>query len=126
MSLAYTILRENQLVLTKFEGTITKHEVLEHIRRLREDPAFVATFSELADLTNAVEVQLSYNDFQELSHFDPFSQQSKRAFVARTGSQAYGMTRVYEVASGNPNIRIFNTIDEGFHWLQDDSDRAAG
>lgn len=118
MPVQYTIDGRNHLVRTTFNGVVTDCDVFEHASRLRNEPAFEPDFSELADLTGATEVRMSYADFQRLEFADPFSSEAKRAFVVPTGTHIYGLTRMFHGMRGHsPRIQIFASVEDGLAWL---------
>src|ERR1700719_267303 len=61
-------------------------------RRVRSEirtyPSFDPSFSEIADLREAADIDLQADEFLKLAdEVDPFSQEAKRAFVAKTSEQ---------------------------------------
>jgi hypothetical protein len=118
MPASYVIDRKHRIVFTTFSGVLIREEVEEHIKKLRRDPDFDPSFSELIDLTKATKVELRYKDFDALSLVDPFPPQSKRACVVPSQNAVYGSTRMFQtMREGNVNIAIFKTVDEALAWL---------
>jgi len=114
----YLIDPENHVVRTTFSGVVTRRDVADYAARLRDDPAFSPRFFELITFEANPDIQLSYLDWRSLTDRDPFSDGSKRAFVARAGSALYGMIRMFQSARSDPyNIRVFETTDEAILWL---------
>ncbi len=81
MPTRYVIDVAERLVSTTFSGIVSLEAVVQHIALLRGDPKFEAGFSEIVDLSDALDVRLGYEDFKHLAEMDPFSKVSKRAFV---------------------------------------------
>jgi hypothetical protein len=119
MPVRYELDIESKIVRTIFTGIVTENEVAEHAAHLGKDPAFQPGFSELADLSKALEVRLGYPEFQHLEFIDPFSREAKRAFVTTPRSQAYGLTRMFQMMRHSPeNIQIFDTVESALAWLK--------
>lgn len=114
----YVIDLENHIVLTIFRGVLTLTEAAELSARLDADPAFAPDFSELIDFGCVSEVQMGYSEFRSLQAIDPFSTNSKRAFVIGSSSSVYGIARLYQTMRGaNALVEIFKTIEEAMRWL---------
>lgn len=114
----YAIDVEQRLVLTTFTGAVTLDDVMGLIARLRSDSRFEPTFSELVDLSGASAVHLGHAEFQRLGSLDPFSRDSKRAFLVPSQGAVFGVTRMFHILRNeNPSIRIVHTIDEAKEWL---------
>jgi len=118
MPAQYVIDIDNHIVRTTFSGAVTCREVIDHATRLRDDPAFDPQFSELVTLGENPDIQLSYLDWQSVAKRDPFSSNSKRAYVVQSHSVLYGLIRMYQIARNDTvSIRIFETADEALSWL---------
>ena len=124
MPVRYELDVENRIVRTSFTGIVTENEVAEHAAHLGKEPAFQPGFSELADLSKALEVRLGYPEFQHLEFIDPFSREAKRAFVTTPRSQAYGLTRMFQMMRHSPeNIKIFDDVESALAWLKRDGEQ---
>lgn len=117
MAVYYEIDSDNELVRTKFTGLITPWDHTQHTLKLRGDPAFHPSFSELIVFDEQVQIRLSFLDFR--LEGDPFSPSSKRALVASPGRQLIcGIARMFQLAKGEePNVRIFPTETAAEGWL---------
>ena len=119
MALSYTIDKELRLVTTTAWGTLTADQVLEHQRQLQNDPAFDPDFSQLADFTLVVLLQMDAKTVMELSDIVLFSAKSRRAFIADNPFH-YGMARMYAAfhkLSGEDQIAVFTTREGALRWL---------
>jgi hypothetical protein len=119
VALSYTIDKESRLVTTTAWDTLTADQVLEHQRQLQNDPAFDPDFSQLADLTLVVHLQMDARTVMELSDIVLFSAESRRAFIADNPFH-YGMARMFAAfhkLSGEDQIRVFTTRDAALQWL---------
>jgi hypothetical protein len=124
MPVRYELDVENRIVRTSFTGVVTENEAAEHAIHLRAEPAFQPNFSELADLSKAVEVRLGYPEFQHLEFIDPFSREAKRAFVTTPRSQAHGLTRMFQMMRHSPeNIKIFDDVESALAWVNRDGEQ---
>jgi len=120
MPAQYVIDRALRTVLTKFSGALTLGEVVDHIKTLRTDPDFDLTFDEIVDLSEATDVQLDYLDFQRLKSIDPFSEESRRAFVIPSRNVVYGVTRMFQaLREADAHIEIFDTAEEARQWVSE-------
>lgn len=119
MPVNYVMDMKNRIVRTTFVGVVTSDEVAEHATLLRNDPAFKSDFSELVNLSAALEIQLGYSEFQHLEFVDPFLHEARRAFVVPRRSQAYGTTRMFQTMRKNhETIQIFDNVESALAWLQ--------
>src|SRR5579872_649614 len=86
MAAEYSIDVKARLVVTIFAGIISRDQLLAHVTKLRNDPDFNPTFAELVSVTKGAHINLSYSEIRNIVAADPFSTQSKRAFVVRSPS----------------------------------------
>jgi len=104
-------------VVAKFRGKVTAAVVGEYVQRLLSHPSFEPTFSEIADLSEAEEVELMADDFLKLAdEIDPFSVDAKRAFVARTSTQNHA-ARMHKILRTRRNIEIFKSFEDAERWI---------
>ena len=116
---SYTIDKERRLVTTTAWGTLTADQVLEHQRKLQNDPAFDPDFLQLSDFTLVVYLKMDAKTVMELSDIVVFSAKSRRAFIADNPFH-YGMARMFAAfhkLSGEDQIGVFTTRDEALQWL---------
>lgn len=108
----------HKVVLTTCTGVVTIAEVAEACIQMAQDPAFDCEFSLLNDLTAVSGLHLSIS---ELKHFiarrlDPFSETSKRVFVA-SEPFVFGMARLYENLTDLPSLVVVHSMEEGLRLL---------
>ena len=118
MAVRYELNSRDRLVRTTFSGSVTLWDHSEHQMRLRCDPAFDPTFSELVRFDEHADIRLRFMDFR--SEGDPFCKISKRAIVASAKQPAvYGIARMFQLARGEDlNGQLFATIGEAKTWLE--------
>lgn len=108
---------ERKLVTVKFGNRVTAEEIGEYVQKLRTHPLFEASFSEIADLREAVDIDLQADQFLKLAdEVDPFSQEAKRAFVAKTSEQNHA-ARMHKILRLQRNFKIFRTFEEAERWV---------
>jgi len=116
MAAEYSIDVKARLVVTILAGIISRDQLLAHVTRLRNDPDFNPTFAELVS-TKGAHINLSYSEIRNMVAADPFSTQSKRAFVVRSPSN-YGMIRMFQTARGEDgSVEIFKNPEDAYRWL---------
>ncbi len=71
MAVGYEVDAINRLVRTGFSGILAQWDHSEHLMRLRCDPAFDPTFSELGCFDKRADIRLCFMDFR--SEGDRFS-----------------------------------------------------
>jgi len=109
---------ERQLVTVNFGTRVTAEEIGQYGQKLRDHPLFKPTFSEIADLREAEEIDLQADEFLNLAdEVDPFSPQAKRAFVARTPTQNHA-ARMHKILRSQRNIEIFQTLEDAERWIR--------
>ena len=117
MAAEYSIDVKARLVVTILAGIISRDQLLAHMAKLGNDPDFSPTFAELVSVTKGAHINLSYSEIRNMVAADPFSTQSKRAFVVRSPSN-YGMIRMFQVARGEEgNVEIFKNPEDAYRWL---------
>jgi len=109
---------EKRLVVVRFRKKVTAEDIARYAQRLRIHPAFQPEFSEIADLTEAEEIDLQAEDFLRLADkIDPFSPAAKRAFVVQTTTQSHA-ARLHKILRSKMNIEIFRTFGEAEEWVR--------
>ncbi len=115
-----------RMVIVKFSKTLNIEDIERYARQLMSNAAFDPTFSEIVDLTGVEQVELRGEDVLRLAdHVDPFSFESKRAFITKDATQAH-QARMYQISRmTRDNIRSFPSIGEAEKWIQS-TDRSGG
>ncbi len=115
----YKIDRERRVVMTTFSGVLTFVDAMGHQEKLRNDPEFDASYSQLFDVTHVTEVQLSADDVRRLAHANVFSAGSRRAILVDSDLK-FGFARMFEVlrnTMGEKGIRVFRKLDDALEWV---------
>jgi hypothetical protein len=108
---------EQKLVIVRFGKTVTVGDIERYATRLRENPAFQPLFSEITDLRDVEKLDLNAREFLRLAdEVDPFSHQSKRAFVVRNAVQAHA-ARMHKILRTQRSFEIFQSLEEAEHWV---------
>jgi hypothetical protein len=119
MSWNYRIDEERRFVITAAWDSLSGSEVIEHQRKLLNDPRFQRDFFQLLDFAGVIDFQMDRTNVAELARFDLFSARSRRAFFAPT-PLAYGMSRMFMAfreASGQEQMQVFRDHSEALQWL---------
>jgi len=104
-------------VIAKFAGRLTAADIQSYVQDLRAHPNFDSSFSEIADISEVIELPLEVAEVLELAdRIDPFSLDSKRAFVAQSSLQKHA-AKMHQVLRSQRNFRIFKTLEEAEGWI---------
>jgi len=117
MSIQYVVDAQNRIVITTFTGVLTGDDLRDHTVKIGKDPEFKPSFHELNDLTAATDVVLGSMMVAASASFDPFSKESKRAFLVPSRGPVLAWTRMLDSLRENPNIQIFTSAEEARKWL---------
>ena len=118
MPVSYAI--QGHIVRTTFSGLIGHRDPSEHNLKLRRDPAFDPHFSELVEFDAVSEIKVDHQDISSFVARDPFSENSRRAFVVGSATVLYGIARMYQILSNDaPSVEIFGTVAEAVLWLNE-------
>ncbi len=115
----YVIDTENRVVIVKFSRVLKVSDIEHYAQDLTADPSFDPKFSEIVDLTRVEKVDLRGEEVVRLAdHVDPFSFDSKRAFIAKDAAQAH-QARMYQISRmAKDKIRSFSSMEEAERWIQ--------
>jgi len=115
----FEIEKDHRLVITSASGVVTMAEALAHNQKLRKDPDFDPSFSQLIDLSNVTKIELNREDILTLAQDPILSDNSRRAILA-TGDLTFGLARMFEMfreSKGKETIRVFRNRDEARAWV---------
>jgi len=118
-SATYFIDLENRFVLVRFTGTISFQDIKDYAGHLRADPQFHPSFSEIIDLRNVEEVELTATQAMNLADtVDPFAIESRRAFVVQSQAQIHAahIHRILRPEGGK--ILVSSSMEEAKQWLR--------
>lgn len=117
-SVRFMIDSERRLVIARFGKQLTATDIQIYVQDLCAHPGFDPSFSEIADISNVKELPLAGPDFLKLAdRVDPFSFESKRAFVAQTPVQKHA-ARMRKILRSQRNFEIFQTLEEAERWIE--------
>lgn len=108
-----------RVVWTRCWGTLTDADITSHQAALRADPRFRATFFQLVDTTDVVEVDVSARTMLALGQSQLFATTAKRAYVVKR-EVLFGLVRMYGLYQGlrgRAEIQTFRTRAEAVDWL---------
>ena len=108
---------KRHVVTVKFRKKLTVKDIQRYSALLRSNAEFHPNFSEIVDLTDVEEFELQADDFLKIAdEVDPFSTESKRAFVAQTSAQNYA-ARMHKLLRAQRTLEIFRTVKEAERWI---------
>lgn len=118
MPASYTIDTDRRLVVSRIWGAPAEDEIFDHGQRLRNDPQFRPDFRQLVDMSDLTEIRVGSGLIREASRNQFFSPGVRRAVVANSEA-AFGMARMYAIASENAGqtIEVFRDMDAAEAWL---------
>jgi hypothetical protein len=119
MPVFYKIDKERRLVLSTILGVITLADGLTQQEKLRNDPDFDPSFSQLMDYTHVVKFDFSTDDVRKFAQHSVFSSDSRRAMLVN-GDLAFGLARMFETfreSLGEKGIRVFRNLEEALDWV---------
>ncbi len=120
MPTEYTIDKSQKIVFTVGYGVITDDEVYAHQEKLRDDPDFDPSFSQLVDCTGVTKADnLSTDAIYELARRHLFGAASKRAFVAPQ-KLVYGLIRMFQILTDDypDELVVFRNLTEARKFLK--------
>ncbi len=108
---------EKKLVYVRFSGKVQIEEIAQYAHGLLRNPSFHETFSEIVDLTQVEELDLSAHQFLQLADkVDPFSKESKRAFIVRDSTQEHA-ARLHRILRIQKNLGVFQSAEAAERWI---------
>ena len=117
-SLDYNISLDKRLVSAKLSGKVNGRGLETYALSLRSDPRFDPSFAELVDIRQVTEIELQPEEALRLAdELDPFSRESRRAFVVLSETQMYAAKMHQLLLSGRKPISIFSSIEEATGWI---------
>lgn len=111
--------KERRLVMCSGTGVFNLEEALTYRARLLADRDFDPSYSQLLDFTHITRFDLTGSDLRQLAQDDPFSSDSRRAFLV-TSDLGFGLGRMYEIlreSNGEHRIRVFRNLEQALDWV---------
>jgi hypothetical protein len=115
----YKIDKSKRMVFSITYGNLTDQDVYAHLEKLRNDPDFDPSFSQLVDCTNVTNIDdLSTEAIYALAEKDPFSIGSRRAFVSPHNPE-FNTFRIYELLTTvhSDVVVVFKEMEEAYEFL---------
>jgi hypothetical protein len=122
MPIRYRIDSENNMIYTKATGNLTDKDILELKENLYNDPDYRAGMSEISDLTEVTQFNITSEGVKKMVEVDAVNAEKiknhKLAIVANK-SVIFGMARMYEMRSArnSSSIAVFSSRKEAEAWL---------
>jgi len=108
---------EKRLVSVKFCKKVTARDIEQYAASLRANSLFNADFSEIVDLREVEDLDLSAEEFIRLAdEVAPFSLQARRAFVVGNSVQHHA-ARLHKILRTQRNFEIFYSLAEAEGWI---------
>ena len=115
----YKIDKSRRMVFSKAYGNLTDQDVFKHQDKLRNDPDFDPSFSQLVDCIKITQIDgLTNEALYVLAERDPFALGSRRAFVAPHNPE-YNVFRIHEILTTvHPDVvLVFKDMAEAREFL---------
>jgi len=109
----------NRIVFSRVDGVLDFAACKEHMTRLRADPTFQQTYSQVLDFRNVDRLELSPDEVRILAKQTVFSPTSRRAFLVSTDLQ-FGLARMFGThrdINGEGFVGVFRTVDQAADWI---------
>jgi hypothetical protein len=119
MAQDYSIDEPQQVIWSRCWGVLSDEDIATQQARLRQDPKFKPTMSQLVDARDVSEVAVTVEAVKQMGQSTLFAPASRRAYVV-TRDALYGMIRMYELhqaARGSESIRVFRDRAVALAWL---------
>ena len=118
MPATYQIDASRKLVLSKAIGVLTAAEMFAHDASLHADPLFQPYYSNLADFSEATDVQATGMEIRRLADESPFRSGARRAFVV-PAPLLYGVARMFQIFTEEHGVdmQLFDEVALASRWL---------
>lgn len=116
----YHIDHEQRLIWSKCWGVLSDEDLLNHHARLKADPDFNPSYSQLVDTTEVTTVTLTPKVVQQVAQNSTFAPESKRAFLV-VKNIIFGLARMFQVyvnVRGQNNIQVHRDRAKALAWLE--------
>jgi len=108
-------------VFTVATGVLTDQDLLQHKRRLLEDPRFHAGLAELSDVRNIDRLDVTPDGIRRFAQQDAAAAGlgDYRLAIVASEPVVFGMARMYQAhtADALSNVMVFRTVSEARAWL---------
>jgi hypothetical protein len=109
---------EREVVFSRVWGTLTDEHVMSHAASLKEDPRFDSEFSQILDLRELSDLQVTSPGIRKVAHVVPFRPDARRAFIVGTG-EAERLSRVLwaYTEAGVDQYTLFRDLPPAMEWV---------
>lgn len=115
----YQVIPQKRLVTVKFGNRLTEDEIASYVASVTADPLFDPKFSEIVDLSDVKKIDLRGEQMLKLAdEVDPFSFDSKRAFVVTDVTQTHAARMHQILRTSADKIRTFYSVVEAERWIR--------
>ncbi len=121
MPAEYVIDEQLGVVFSRAWSVLTDTDLLEHQRRLRQDPKFKPSLSQIFDFQEVTAVEITAAGVQTLADRTIFGAGARRAFIVHPGAMVmFGVMRMFQtLLSDHPDeLRVqFDHINKARQWI---------
>jgi hypothetical protein len=118
MPISYVIDANRALVTTRWWGSVTDREVLDHNQKLRTDSGFNPGYRELVDTTGVTDLRITTRLINETA-LDQFFEPGIRRAIVASSDAVFGMARMFALRaeSVGQTIEVFRQTAPAHEWL---------
>lgn len=116
----YHIDREQRHIWSQCWGVLSDEDLLSHQARLKADPDFDPSYSQMVDTTEVTEVTLTAKVVQQAAQNSIFAPESKRVFLV-VKNIIFGLGRMFQLyvnVRGQNNIQVHRDRAKALAWLE--------
>jgi hypothetical protein len=118
MSVHHVVDSSHHLVVSTFSGQVTCNEIAAACTKLGHDRDFRPDYRQLADFSQVSLLDLRAEDINAIRQiYDPFSSQSRRAFVVLDRGATLGTVKSYQSIVQGQQLQIFPSLLDAISWL---------
>lgn len=121
MPAEYLVNRKLGVVFSRAWGVLTDTDLLEHQRRLGQDPQFEPSLNQIFVFEDVTAVEVTAAGIRALAERTLFGAGARRAFIVHPGAMAmFGLLRMFEIlTSDHPDeLRVtFDHVKIAQQWL---------
>ena len=125
MPIKFTIVKESNYFIAKWEGKINDAEIMEAYREFFEDDEWTPGMNELADFSQSNLTDVKSHSFDRLGQYIHRTYKKNNVADMKCASYApedlaFGLLRLYELITDDDSpetTKVFKNIDEAEQWL---------
>ncbi len=130
MPIAYSILRDPEILLVSYKGTVTNSDFLEGYKRAYLDPRYIPAMPEISDMRHMKVYDININAIQEMTAWlagrDCLEGKTIQVGVLVSNTLHDGVSRLYRAVSdiyGKEELKPFSELRPALDWLPIDEAR---